>query len=81
MARIPEQSDPPLAPTVHRATNHERPFARCLDFFDDRMDIRMPTVKIVCQLIGRALGRPGFNLPIVAFDSPTKFMSWPRRMG
>src|SRR5262245_16120440 len=32
------------------------------------MDVRMPAVKVIGQLAGCAFDRPGFNLPIVAFD-------------
>src|ERR1700730_9127986 len=68
MACVSEQGDPTLRPAVHRAPNHERPFARRLDLFDDRMNVRMPTAEIVRQLFGRAFDRPGFNSPIVPFD-------------
>src|SRR5215470_8754150 len=68
MARVAKQSDPSLRPAVHGAPNHECPFARYLDSFDDRLDVRMPTREIVRQFFGRTLDRPGFCLPIVPFD-------------
>src|SRR5258708_1466022 len=62
MASITKQRDAGLRPAIDRAADHQRPFIRRVEAFNEGMNVRMPTAEIVGQLAFRPFDRPRFGL-------------------
>jgi hypothetical protein len=66
---------------VHRWSDHECPFQRCVNILNDRMHILVPAVKIVRQLLGRAFNEQDSMRQLCLSTLLQKFMISPRRIG